>query len=622
MNHPADAQLPFAPPADGPRAPEPQAAPGAPGGTTPDDPLGPLGPLGPFGPLPIGEDDARDDDPEPVAAVDAVPMPAGEGAPPPVYTYHPGSVVDLGRGLATFYGSHHYIALQLGPRPVARIVGAPRGGAPPSLSVRLFSRLGPDGRPSFQPGAEFVGSLGPVGAPQALDNCVPEAMLAAVRAAFRPHEDLRGLLLLGEAPVLVELAAHLPVVLRALLLVVSSPVVPEASRLGIRRVVAERRGLALSGQLLELLCFSPSRAFIERLRRIDYPPAWTLDSLWLLQRTLAAYPRRVAGVARLSPVSAPAIAVASQLGLARWLRPSFFDDLLRVRSHAVLASLSVRAMLEQLAEHQRRCGVDPGPLRSMDELQAKAERAALALERLDRPALPAPDGAAAGIDPPVDFPAFLRPLRSAAATALEGRAMAHCLNEADFAAVEAREAYFFAADLDDERATLMLRFEPGGMLALGELRGPKNTTVGPSLRLRIEQWIVHQNLWTVFRRQPCSLPPAQPAPSVHPALGAWGRPPDDYIPVLLGNPADGEPPSFNDPDWASAPVAPRPHPGLPPHLLVAPDGRLRACYAEDFGQDLKTDAAEQEAEARRLGWRPPAEGAPALDRWLPDDVVF
>jgi hypothetical protein len=578
--------------------------------------------------VPIGEDDACDDDPEPVAAVDAVPMPAGAGAPPPVYAYHPGSVVDLERGLATFYGPHHYIALQLGPRPAARIVGAPRGDTPPSLSVRLFSRLGPDGQPTFSTGVEFLGALGPVSAPQPLDRCVPEATLAAVRAAFRPHEDLRGLLLLGEAPALVELAAHLPVVLRAVLLVVTSPVVPEASRLAIRRVVAAHRGLALSGQLLELLGFSSSRAYIERLRRIDYPPAWSLDSLCLLQGTLAAYPRRVAGVARLSPVTAPAIAVAAQLGLARWLRPSFFEDLLRVRCYAGVASLSVRAMLEQLAEQQRRSGVDPGPLRSMAELQAKAERAALALERLDRPALPAPDGAAVGIDPPVDFPSFLRPLRTAAATALEGRAMAHCLNADDFAAVEAREAYFFAAALDDERATLMLRFEPGGMLALGELRGPKNATVGPALRLRIEQWIVHQNLWTVSRRHPCSLPPAQPAPAVHPALGGWGRPPDDYIPVLLGNPADDQPPCFNDPAWASTPVAPRPHPGLPPHLLVSADGKLRACYGEDFGRDFKADAAEQVAEARRLGWRPPADGGPgapavgpAPDPSRPDDTA-
>lgn len=614
MNFPVGSLIPFAPPADEALAPEAPAAPAPPEGA---------GSTGPPEGVPIGDDGVDEGDLGPVAAVEAAPMPALAGAPAPVYAFHPGCVVDAGRGLATFYGSQHYLALRLGPRPAAHIVGAPRSGEPPNLAVCLFSRPGPDGRATFSGGVgAYAGALGPLAAPAALDNCVPEATLRAVRAACRPSEDLLGLLLLGEEPALAALGAQLPVLLRALMLALNGPEVPEHVRPLVGRIARAKRGRALSELLLELLGFASSRAFIERLRRVDYPQAWSLDDLWLLQRTLEAHPSRVAALPRLSPVSAPLIAVAAQLGLTRWLRPSLFDDLLRVRAHAGFASVSVRALLERLAEHQRRTGHEPGPLRSMAELQAKAEHAGQALQQLDRPASPAADPAGPGIDPPLAFPPFLRPLRTAAAAALEGRVMAHCLNEADFAAVEAREAYFFAAELDGERATVMLRFEPGGILALGELRGPKNAMVSPTLRLRVEHWIVHQNLWTVFDHQPCSLPPPQPAPPLHRALARWGRSPNEYIPVLLGNPAEGEPPRFPDLAWITTPVAPRAHPGLEPYLLVMPGDELRSCYAAENGQSFTIEGVALAGVARRLGWRPPAEqGQGALGGLEPDEDI-
>lgn len=545
--------------------------------------------------------------------------PAAPRAPLPdlrlIVRYDPGVVFDPARGLLRVYGAQHRLELRLWPAPGARIDGAPPDGQPPSLAYSLFEPESPDR---------------PWALPPAAAAAVPPGVVAAVRAFCWPAEQLRGLLLIGDVPEVLALAEALPALARALLLRTSGAEGDAAGRGRLAAALAGQAGPALVGRALRWLGLPDSPRFIEQLGHIDHAPSWSLEAL----RALAAAPppRPGARLARapLCPLRQPVIDIAVQLGLLSALQPRFFDALAQVRAEHGDAGLCLRAMLEVIAEHRRVCGEKPGVIRSLHDLQRRADWAAEVLARLSRPPMPPLDDDPEADDPeadhpegpppPLDPPPFARPLRSAAALHAEGQAMLHCLSAPDFALVLAREAYFFALELDGERATLMLRFTQGGPVRVAQLRGPGNDEVSGRLAARVHHWIGHLNLWIDHAEQPSSLPPPLPDPQLRPELAEWGpEPGEDERPALMGLAGGVEGPLFPGEWWQSEPVAPRRHPPRLFHLLYT-DGEaaLPVLFPALLAPPAPrpADAPAFAAEATVRGWRRPGPPDPLLHALL------
>jgi len=519
------------------------------------------------------------------------------GVAAPLFLFHPGMVAEPQRGLVTIYGPACLVALRLWPAPSAKLLGAEPGGGPPSLAYSLFERLGPR-----DPGA-VLSLLASV--------VVPDAVQAAIKGFCHPFEQLRGLLLIGEVPEVLELAERLPVLARALLL--WRDFAPHRWRnLGVlKRILAGQTGLALARRALRWLRLPASGAFIERLRRVVHVSDWSAADLLALVATLERHPSRVSALRRVSPLSGPVIEMSAQLGLVRALRPAFFEDLVQIFGNFASAGHVLRAMFEQLAELQAATGRGPARIDFLDDLQTQSAAAGEALRALRQPALPEPPLEGLDVPPPMAHPPLLRPLRTADALEAEGVAMRHCLSAKDFRAVIARQVYFFAAQLDGERATLMLRFAPGGLLAVSSLHGPENAPVSARLRATLDHWVAHQNLWTLFDAGPSSLPPPQPCPRLHTELRTWGAPPEDTVPVLGFDRAHAPLPGYPRADWLAAPVAPRHHPNLGGLSLVDESGDLLARFGAgrpDWAEGIGLDEPHLWQEAEDLGWTPTLPG--------------